>query len=77
MIATDFPQVEVKMGTGSLFWGGGMRDVWELAIKTAQFDYYLWLIDDTVLIENSIVRLFQEYERIGQPSILTASCKKP
>jgi hypothetical protein len=52
-----------------------MRAAWEVASKTAQFDYYLWLIDDTVLIENSIVRLFQEYERIGQPSILTASCK--
>jgi len=77
MIATDFPQVAVKIGTGTLFWGGGMRAAWELASESDDFDFYLWLNDDTVLTHNSIVRLFQEYEQIGQPSILTASCKIP
>jgi len=77
MIASNFPQVTVTSGSGKLFWGLGMRAAWVLASKSGEFDYYLWLNDDTFLFPDTLVRLFDEYERINKIAILTAACKKP
>ncbi|NJM96495.1 MAG: glycosyltransferase family 2 protein [Phormidesmis sp. RL_2_1] len=44
----QFPQVNVIQGSGSLFWGGGMHLAFAEALK-ADYDYYLWLNDDTIL----------------------------
>ena len=50
--------VHIVRGSGSLFWGGGMR----LAMDTAlamKFDYLVWLNDDTMLNEESICSLVE------------------
>jgi GT2 family glycosyltransferase len=43
--------VVVSRGNGSLFWTGGMNLSWELAMKSDDYDGYLWLNDDTVPID--------------------------
>ena len=43
-----FPSVEVLQGDGSLFWNGGMHAAFAEALK-GDYDYYLWLNDDTFL----------------------------
>lgn len=49
-------RVQVVRGNGSLFWGGVMRLAMETAL-TAQFDYLLWLNDDTMLDGSAIKRV--------------------
>lgn len=77
MLQTDFPQVHSTLGDGSLFWGGGMRKAWELAQKKGHFDFFLWLNDDTVLLDHALMDLFLEYELLGKAAILSAACKDP
>jgi GT2 family glycosyltransferase len=56
-IKEKFPQVNIIQGNGNLFWNRGMHLAWETAAKTKDYDYYLWLNDDTCLYLNSIEEL--------------------
>lgn len=49
-IREQFPSVKIIQGDGTLFWNRGMLKVWEEAIQQ-DYDYYLWLNDDTLVHE--------------------------
>jgi len=53
-IASQFPKVIIIAGNGKLFWNRGMHKAWETASKTKNFDYYLWLNDDTFLYPTAL-----------------------
>ncbi|RYE28327.1 MAG: glycosyltransferase family 2 protein [Sphingobacteriaceae bacterium] len=55
-VKTQFPQVHLYYGSGSLFWAGGMRKTWQNAINTNP-NYYLLLNDDTLLVDTAISTL--------------------
>ena len=60
-----YPQVKILQGDGSLFWNGGMRKAFAEALKQ-DYDYYLWLNDDTVLYPEAMPRdLFTPSELIS------------
>jgi glycosyltransferase involved in cell wall biosynthesis len=59
-----YPDVTVIGGTGSLYWGGGMRLAWETAATVGDFDFYLWLNDDVDLDGRAISGLLDDYEWI-------------
>lgn len=44
--------VRIFEGTGTLYWNGGMNNSWKEAIKSGHFDGYLWLNDDTVVLDD-------------------------
>ena len=48
-----YPQVNVIRGDGSLYWNGGMRVAFAAAMEQ-DFDYYLWLNDDTLLYPTAL-----------------------
>lgn len=74
-----FPQVNVIQGTGNLFWNRGMRLAWEIATQINDYDFYLWLNDDTILDCNAIFQLIETYEEIIQnynkPAVLCGACR--
>jgi GT2 family glycosyltransferase len=53
-----FAEVNIIKGDGNLYWNRGMHLAWSTAIKTNDYDYYLWLNDDTVLIPQALQELF-------------------
>lgn len=57
-VAESYPQVKILQGNGSLFWNGGMRLAFAEAIKH-DYDYYMWLNDDTVLYPNALDNLLE------------------
>lgn len=59
-VKTEFPKVNIVQGNGNLYWNRGMILAWEMASKTRDFDFYLWLNDDTILKSGSI-NLFLEH----------------
>jgi GT2 family glycosyltransferase len=75
-----FPAVIVIHGDGTLYWCGGMRRAWSEASK-GQFDYYLWLNDDTMLLPGAIVALLDTASAIrlecGQYPIVVGSTRDP
>lgn len=67
-----FQQVNIVKGDGTLFWNRGMWKAWEAAEKR-DYDFYLWLNDDTILIENAISRLLKAAEETKHKSIIVGS----
>lgn len=56
-VKTQFPQVNIIMGNGNLFWNRGMHLAWETARQAYDFDFYLWVNDDVVLFDYAIIDL--------------------
>lgn len=55
-IRQRFPEVRLYEGTGDLFWTRGMHRAFDLAMRE-DFDYYLWLNDDTMLFPGTVGRM--------------------
>jgi GT2 family glycosyltransferase len=79
-IKDKFPQVHVIEGNGNLFWNRGMRLSWETAYKTQEYDFYLWLNDDTMLDLTALIELLECSEEAlkkdNQPAIISGACRK-
>lgn len=58
-VAELFPEVTLVAGNGQLYWNRGMHKAWELAKASGDFDFFLWLNDDTNLKSNAIVEMLQ------------------
>lgn len=56
-IKEKFPKVRIIQGDGNLFWNRGMGLAWETAAKTGDYDYYLWLNNDTKLYAHAVKEL--------------------
>ncbi|MDD4969963.1 MAG: glycosyltransferase family 2 protein [Paludibacter sp.] len=56
LILKFFPHVNVIQGDGNLYWNRGMYLAWKQASKK-DYDYYLWLNDDTFLYNNCLNEL--------------------
>ncbi len=52
-VQETYPQVKLLGADGNLFWNGGMRQGLAAAMKH-DYDYYLWLNDDTVLEPSAV-----------------------
>ncbi len=53
-----FPKVNIIKGDGSLFWNRGMYVAWKEAAKK-NYDFFLWLNDDTLLFQNALETIFR------------------
>jgi len=67
-----YPQVIIINGDGQLYWNRGMHLAWKTAMSVKNFDYYLWLNDDTFLFNNALEILFTE---INMDAIVCGSTK--
>lgn len=74
-VKEKYPQVNVIYGNGSLFWSGGMHRAWEEAIKTKEFDYFLWLNDDTHIYPKALVELIKDDSILESKSLIVGSCQ--
>lgn len=46
-VKKEFPDVIIIQGDGELFWNRGMVKAWETASSRYDYDYYIWMNDDT------------------------------
>jgi GT2 family glycosyltransferase len=78
-VKEQFPSVKIIEGTGELYWNGGMRLAWETAAKHSDYDFYLWLNDDTNLYETAIEALIDCYftalKSYNVESLIIGSCE--
>ena len=78
-VKSNFPQVHLIEGTGSLFWNQGMRLAWENASEKSEHDFFIWLNDDTILAEYAITDLYECYKEVlenyNRHAIITGACK--
>ena len=57
-----------------------MRLAWNTAIKKKKYDFFLWLNDDTIILDNGLNNLFEDYKSVlkfkKEPFLITGACKK-
>lgn len=68
-----YPDVNVYLGDGAMFWAGGMRNSWKKALSS-QADYYLLLNDDTILTKNAVSVMLNYYTSANNKSSKPAIC---
>lgn len=75
-VSKNYPTVRVIQGTGDLFWNRGMHRAMTIAMED-HCDYYLWLNDDTVLVESALADLIETArcicERTGKEGIIVGT----
>tara|TARA_Y100000815_G_scaffold275317_1_gene312826 strand:- start:2381 stop:3244 length:864 start_codon:yes stop_codon:yes gene_type:complete len=78
-ILTKFSQVNIINGSGDLYWNNGMRLAWQTASAVKDYDFYIWLNDDTMLDDNAFKALFNTYNQVikkdRNPGIITGACR--
>lgn len=62
-ISNQFPDVHIIKGDGSLFWNRGMHEAFAAAISK-EFNYYLWLNDDSNLYNNALEVLLNTHSHL-------------
>lgn len=58
-IQEHFPNVNIIPGDGNLYWNRGMHLAWNIASKSANYEYFLWLNDDTMIHSYCITTLLE------------------
>lgn len=78
-VRSQYPQVRVLKGDGTLFWNGGMRIAFETARKEG-FDAYIFFNDDTMLYDDALKRVVEcgrGWMASGRPAIVVGSMRSP
>jgi GT2 family glycosyltransferase len=80
-VTQHHPDVRLLRGDGHLYWNGGMRCALDQAMA-GDYDYYLWMNDDTTLVDNGVLALLlyteqQLRERGHGPVILAGTTRHP
>lgn len=73
VVITAFPKVNIITGDGNLFWNRGMHLAWTSALSTDNYDFFLWLNDDTILFDNAIIQLLNTYYSSSNEAIVCSS----
>lgn len=73
VVSSIFPEVNIIKGNGQLYWNRGMIAAWEEAIKHDDYDYYLWINDDTFLFDNCVDVLVRCSEQKDEKSIIVGA----
>lgn len=78
-VKLKFPDVHVIQGDGNLYWNKGMRLAWETAARFKDYDYYLWLNDDTLIDADGLIELLDCYDEAlkleGNESLIVGTCR--
>lgn len=74
-VKEKFPSVEIVRGNGNLFWNRGMYTAWEAAAGTKDYDYYLWLNDDTMVYPNMLETLLMASKSKADKAIIIGAAR--
>lgn len=75
IISDKYPDVRIIKGNGKLFWNRGMWTAWNAASQERDYDFYLWLNDDTYLYPDAIEYMIRSNKLLNKHCIIAgATC---
>lgn len=72
-IKKQYPKVIIIKGDGNLFWNRGMYTAWKKAAETKDYDFYLWLNDDTFTYPNMLASLLKSSKSKNDKAIIVGA----
>lgn len=77
VVREKFPEVNIIRGDGNLYWNRGMHQAWLAASAERNYDFYLWLNDDTNLFPKALSALLEGSSRHDDKAIICgATCSE-
>lgn len=76
-VRAQYPNVEVVMGDGNLYWSRAMALAQEVATSRSEPDYLLWLNDDVRLESNATQQLLLTAQKQHRPCIVVGALADP
>lgn len=64
-LRSKYADIRLLRGSGALFWNGGMRLAWAEALH-GDYDFFLWLNDDTFLYPDTLMRMLTTHATARQ-----------
>lgn len=74
-IYQKFPMVNIIKSSGNLFWNRGMINAWSHACNKKQYDFFIWLNDDTFLYDKSVKILLDSSNKVNHMAIIGGALK--
>ncbi len=74
-VAERFPLVHIIQGDGNLYWNRGMYMAWDRAAGSRDYDYYLWLNDDTYVYDDMLKTLLELSSDKNDTAIITGAAR--
>ncbi|WP_372773928.1 glycosyltransferase family 2 protein [Mangrovibacterium sp.] len=72
-VSERYPDTRIICGSGNLFWNRGMHTAWMEASNEKDYDYYLWINDDTVFFKSSLNVLLSTSSQFDDEKIIVGS----
>jgi GT2 family glycosyltransferase len=72
-VAEQFSKVNIIHSKGNLFWNRGMFTAWNAAANNKDYDYYLWLNNDTFIYDDAIIRLLNCSNEFADKNIIVGT----
>ncbi len=72
-VKREYPNTKLIQGDGQLYWNRGMYTAWVEAAKSYEHDFYLWLNDDTDLLDDAILNLLLNSNKLNNKAIIVGS----
>ncbi|HIT82429.1 MAG TPA: glycosyltransferase family 2 protein [Candidatus Caccoplasma merdavium] len=72
-IAKHYPEVHIVQGDGNLYWNRGMYTAWQAAATYCDYDFYLWLNDDTFTYPFMLQELCRAAENTNNHAIIVGA----
>lgn len=76
-VMQDYPDVHIVKGDGTLYWNRGMHKAWKEASQAKDYDYFLWLNDDTNMYNNAIAELLSASQSKEDKAIIVGATVSP
>ena len=61
-VSNAYPEINILVGDGHLYWNGGMNLAWRAAFKE-RYDYYIWINDDIEITSDAFRVMFETFQR--------------
>ena len=71
-VCKKYAEVHIIKGDGTLYWNRGMWTAWNEAAKE-DYDYYLWLNDDTYLHSNALCSVLEASAKYDEKAIVVGA----
>lgn len=71
-VSEKYPKTRIIRGDGNLFWNQGMLLAWKEAAKDSP-DFYLWVNDDTILLEGAFEILLDDSQFFRNKAIVVGT----
>lgn len=76
-VKKELPDVKIIHEKGNLFWNGGMRKAWQVAIDSGiYYDFYLWYNDDVCLFKSALWNIIQSAKKHKGAIMVGSMCNE-